>query len=109
MEADVRPHIRALTDACFKNVPSGVGEGGLAKVSRQDLAKLATDGVAWSVEKGYAWPEDTAHIEAEGHLPAADFSRVGGRAITRWKDAVGSLGAGNHCVHTHNVHSVDDG
>src|SRR3989440_1162704 len=107
-EADVRPHIRALTDACFKNVPSGVGEGGLAKVSRQDLAKLATDGVAWSVEKGYAWPEDTAHIEAEGHLPDADFSRVGERAITRGKDQVGSLGAGNHFVEIQKVDRVYD-
>src|SRR6266480_4834870 len=35
-EVDVRPHLRALTDACFKNVPSGVGEGGLVKVSRKD-------------------------------------------------------------------------
>src|SRR6266480_3395018 len=68
-EADARPHLRALTDACFKNVPSGVGEGGLVKVSRQDLAKLATDGVAWSVEKGYAWPEDVDHIEAEATCP----------------------------------------
>src|SRR5207253_2265640 len=47
-EADVRPHLRALTDACFKNVPSGAGEGGLVKVSRQDLAKLCTDGGAGS-------------------------------------------------------------
>src|SRR5256714_9725178 len=107
-EADVRPHIRALTDACFKNVPSGVGEGGLAKVSRQDLAKLATDGGAWSVEKGYAWPEDTGDIQAEGHLPDADFSRVGERAITRGKDQVGSLGAGNHFVEIQKVDRVYD-
>src|SRR5439155_1479799 len=107
-EADVRPHLRALTDACFKNVPSGVGEGGLVKVSRQDLAKLATDGVAWSVEKGYAWPEDVDHIEAEGHLPDADFSRVGDRAITRGKDQVGSLGAGNHFVEIQKVDRVYD-
>src|SRR5207247_4470195 len=60
-EADVRPHLRALTDACFKNVPSGVGEGGLVKVSRQDLAKLATDGVGWSVETGYGRPEAVDH------------------------------------------------
>src|SRR5881396_3067415 len=107
-EADVRPHLRALTDACFKNVPSGVGEGGLVKVSRQDLAKLATDGVAWSVEKGYAWPEDVDHIEAEGHLPDADFSRVGDRAIARGKDQVGSLGAGNHFVEIQKVDRVYD-
>ena len=108
LEADVRPRLRALTDACFKNVPSGVGEGGLVKVSRQELARLATDGVAWAVEKGYAWPDDPEHIEAEGHLNDADFGRVGERAVTRGKDQVGSLGAGNHFVEIQKVERVYD-
>lgn len=108
LEADVRPHIRALTDACFKNVPSGVGEGGLVKVSRQDLSRLATDGVEWAVAKGYAWADDPDHIEAEGHLADADFSRVGERAVARGKDQVGSLGAGNHFVEIQRVDRVYD-
>src|SRR3989442_499951 len=66
LAADVRSNLRALTDACFENVPSGVGEGGITKVSRQDLAKLATEGVGWSVEKGYARSSDPNHIEASG-------------------------------------------
>ncbi len=49
---EVRPKIRELVDAMFHNVPSGVGEGGLIKVSRQELGRLATDGVQWAVEKG---------------------------------------------------------
>jgi tRNA-splicing ligase RtcB len=108
LEADVRPRIRALTDACFKNVPSGVGEGGLTKVSRQDLSRLATDGVEWAVSKGYAWPDDPDHIEAEGHLADADFGRVGERAVTRGKDQVGSLGAGNHFLEIQKVDRVYD-
>src|SRR5207253_3089720 len=72
------------------------------------MAMRATDGVAWSVEKGYAWPEDVDHIEAEGHLPDADFSRVGDRAIARGKDQVGSLGAGNHFVEIQKVDRVYD-
>src|SRR5438094_4942510 len=107
-ESEVRPHLRALTDACFKNVPSGVGEGGLVKISRQDLAKLATEGAGWSVEKGYAWSDDPCHIEARGCLEDADFSKVGERAIARGKDQVGSLGAGNHFVEIQKVDRVDD-
>jgi tRNA-splicing ligase RtcB len=107
-EADVRPSIRALTDACFKNVPSGVGEGGLVKVSRQDLARLASDGVSWAVDKGFAWPDDAAHIEAEGRLADADFSQVSERAIVRGKDQVGSLGAGNHFLEIQKVDRVYD-
>src|SRR5213594_2204975 len=79
--AEVRANLRALTDACFENVPSGVGEGGITKVTRQDLAKLSTEGVGWSVEKGYAWSHDPDHIEARGCLEDADFSKVGERAV----------------------------
>ena len=107
-EADVRPVIRELTDACFQQVPSGVGEGGLIRLSRQDFGKLVTDGLTWAVEKGYAWPDDPDHIEARGHLSDADFSKVGERAITRGKDQVGSLGAGNHFVEIQKVDRVYD-
>ena len=107
-EADVRPKIRPLVDACFTHVPSGVGVGGIAKVSRQDLGKLTTEGVAWAVDRGYAWPEDPEHIEAFGHLADADFSKVSERAIARGKDQVGSLGAGNHFVEIQKVDQVYD-
>ncbi len=97
-----------MTDACFQNVPSGVGEGGITKVTRQDLAKLATEGVGWSVENGYAWPNDPDRIEARGRLEDAEFSKVSERAITRGKDQVGSLGAGNHFVEIQKVDRVYD-
>src|SRR5437667_662960 len=107
-EPEVRPNLRALTDACFENVPSGVGEGGITKVTRQDLAKLATEGVGWSVDHGYAWAHDPDHIEARGRLEDADFSKVGERATARGKDQVGSLGAGNHFVEIQRVDRVYD-
>ncbi|HEY7587453.1 MAG TPA: RtcB family protein [Thermoplasmata archaeon] len=107
-EADVRPKVRELTDLCFHNVPSGVGEGGLVKVSRSDLGRLTTEGVAWAVEKGYAWPEDPQHIEARGHLPDADFGRVSERSIARGRDQVGSLGSGNHFLEIQKVDKIYD-
>jgi tRNA-splicing ligase RtcB (3'-phosphate/5'-hydroxy nucleic acid ligase) len=106
--ADIRPKVRALTDACFENVPSGVGEGGIVRVSRQELSKFSTEGVAWSVEKGYAWPHDPDHIEARGHLEDADFSKVSERASARGKDQLGSLGAGNHFVEIQKVDRIFD-
>ena len=107
-EPEVRPKIRELTDTIFRNVPSGVGEGGLVKVSRQDLGRLATEGVAWSVEKGYAWPDDPRHIEAGGHLADASFDKVSDRAISRGKDQVGSLGSGNHFLEVQKVDRIYD-
>src|SRR2546429_3955297 len=107
-EAEACTRLRALTDACFENVPSGVGEGGNTKLSRQDLAKLGTEGIAWAVDKGYAWPDDPEHIEARGHLEDADFSKVSERATVRGKDQLGSLGAGNHFVEIQKVDRVFD-
>ena len=107
-EPDVRPEIHELVDAIFHHVPSGVGAGGLIKVSRQELGRVATEGVAWAVEKGYAWPEDPEHIEAHGHLDAADFGKVSDRAITRGKDQVGSLGSGNHFLEVQKVDRIYD-
>src|SRR5947208_4253270 len=69
---------------------------------------MATDGIEWSVGKGYAWPEDPDHIEAKGRLPDADFSHVSDRATTRGKDQVGSLGAGNHFLEIQKVDRVYD-
>ncbi len=107
-ESDVRPRIRELVDTMFHNVPSGVGEGGLVKLSREDLGRLAREGVAWAVEKGYAWPDDPTHIEATGHLAAADFAKVSDRAIARGKGQVGSLGSGNHFLEVQKVDRIYD-
>src|SRR5438876_664590 len=74
----------------------------------EQVAKVATDGIEWSVGKGYAWPEDPDHIEAKGRLPDADFSHVSDRATTRGKDQVGSLGAGNHFLEIQKVDRVYD-
>src|SRR3989454_1607702 len=107
-EKDVRPKLKELVDTCFHNVPSGVGEGGIIKVERKDLKDLTENGVPWAVEKGYAWPEDPQHIEANGCLVDADFSNVSERAIVRGKDQVGSLGAGNHFVEIQKVDRIYD-
>jgi len=107
-EKDVRPKLKELVDTCFANVPSGVGEDGTLKVSHGDLKTLTERGVPWAVDKGYAWPEDVEHIEANGCLRDADFSKVSERAIARGKDQVGSLGAGNHFVEIQKVDRIYD-
>ena len=107
-ETEVRPKIRELVDTIFHAVPSGVGRGGLVRLSRQDLGRLATDGISWAVEEGYAWPEDPKHIEAQGHLADADFAKVSDRAVARGKDQVGSLGSGNHFLEVQKVDRIYD-
>ncbi len=106
--ADVRPRIKELVDTCFDHVPSGVGEGGLTKLSYSDLGRVATEGVAWAVDRGFAWPEDPDRIEARGCLPDADVDRVSEKAKARGKGQVGSLGAGNHFVEIQKVDRIYD-
>lgn len=107
-ESEVRGRIKELTDACFDAVPSGVGEGGLLKLSRSDLERAAHEGVHWALEKGYAWPEDSKRIEANGRLADADFSKVSERAMARGKNQLGSLGAGNHFLEIQKVDRIYD-
>ncbi|TLZ53494.1 MAG: RNA-splicing ligase RtcB, partial [Methanobacteriota archaeon] len=108
IEKEVRPKLKELVDTCFANVPSGVGEDGIFRGSHGDLKALSERGVAWAVDKGYAWPEDPEHIEANGCLKDADLSKVSERAIARGKGQVGSLGAGNHFVEIQKVDRIYD-
>jgi len=107
-EREVRPKIKELVDACFANVPSGVGEGGTVELTRGELERLTRDGVPWAVDKGYAWPEDPDRIEARGCLTDADPGKVSEKAKTRGKGQLGSLGAGNHFVEIQKVDRIHD-
>src|SRR3972149_4319320 len=70
-EKDVRPKLKELVDTCFHNVPSGVGEGGLLKVSKADLKEVTERGVAWAVDQGYAKvrsEEHTSELQSQSNL-----------------------------------------
>lgn len=49
----VKPKIKELTAALFKNVPSGVGSKSKLRMSRQELDAAVSAGVNWAIEKGY--------------------------------------------------------
>ncbi|MBK5100595.1 MAG: RtcB family protein, partial [Desulfobacteraceae bacterium] len=51
LQADeIRPMMRDLVLALFKNVPSGVGSTGPIRLSRSDEAKVAVQGATWAVK-----------------------------------------------------------
>jgi tRNA-splicing ligase RtcB len=105
---EVKPRIKDLVDAIFRLVPSGVGQGGMVRVTRPELERICRDGVAWALDEGYARSDDLPHIEAEGCLPDADPSRVSDRAFARGRGEVGSLGGGNHFLEIQRVDRVHD-
>lgn len=83
----------------FRTIPSGVGHGHRGGgVSDGDYKKLLEKGAAWSIEQGYGFSHDLAHIESNGCIEGADFSAVSSTAKERGRKQIGSIGSGNHFV-----------
>jgi len=107
-EKDVRPKIRDLLDALFRNIPSGLGSKGKISLSNTELDKAIEGGVDWAIAKGYGWAEDKNHIEEEGRMQEADASKVSDRAKARGRPQLGSLGSGNHFLEVDLVDNILD-
>ncbi len=105
---DLKPKMRELLDTLARNIPSGVGRGGLIRISISELNRVLLEGVDWAVDRGYAWPEDREHIEEKGHMPAADPDKVSLRAKQRGAPQLGSLGSGNHFLEIQIVEEIYD-
>ncbi len=106
--SDVRDKLRALVDAMFENVPSGLGSKGRVRVSRSELQRVLEEGAPWAVENGYGWDADPEMLEESGCMKGADASKVSERAIKRGMPQLGSLGAGNHFLEIQRVAEIFD-
>jgi tRNA-splicing ligase RtcB len=91
---------KALLQAIYKKVPSGVGQGrkGDKDLDSRDYQALITKGALWSIEQGYGFEEDLEHIESNGLIKGASFAAVSQEAMHRGRDQLGSVGSGNHFV-----------
>jgi len=108
-EKDVRPKLRELTDAIFRNVPCGLGSRRKDfTVTQHDLDLIITAGVPRMVDQGFGWPEDIEHCEEEGRMNEADPSRVSPTAKSRGMSQIGTLGSGNHFLEIQKVDKIYD-
>jgi len=106
---EVESEIRALVDALFSNIPSGVGSHRKdLRLTDKELGKVLSRGVNWALEHGYGTAEDLEHIEAGGRIPGADPEKVSQRAMERGRGQLGTLGSGNHFVEVGYVEEVYD-
>ena len=105
---EVRPEIKDLVTALFKNIPAGVGSTGRIHLSKKDEAKVATQGASWAVKNGFGDPEDLVMTEDHGTMAGADPSILSDRAIHRGKDQLGTLGSGNHFLEIQVVDQIYD-
>ncbi len=103
---DVKPRLKDLVNALFRNIPSGVGSTGRVRLSINELSKVLDEGVEWAISKGFGWSDDPEHIEERGSWREADSSKVSHRAKQRGHNQLGTLGAGNHFLEIQVVEKI---
>ncbi len=101
----VRPHLAALVDRLFHEVPSGVGSRGGRALSASEIDEVLAGGAAWAVDHGLGRPDDLLHQEEGGRLAGARPSEVSESAHRRGLRQLGTLGSGNHFLE---VQAVDE-
>lgn len=91
-----------------RSIPSGTGQGSKMTLDFAELNEVLTQGVDWTLSKGYATQSDIAHTESRGRLEGADPSAVSDFAKKRGCRQLGTLGSGNHFVEVGYVEKIFD-
>jgi len=105
---DVLDRRRELLAEVFKEVPAGVGKGGVTKLSVRVLKDILVKGAEWAVENGYGTRDDLLMTEENGRMNEADPAHLSARALERGIPQLGTLGAGNHFLEIQRVDKVFD-
>jgi len=106
-EQNIRPHLPALAEAIFHNVPSGLGSRRKdLTISNSDLDRLTVDGVNFLIERGLGWKEDAEHCEEQGCMINANPDMVSNTAKSRGLTQIGTLGSGNHFLEIQKVDKI---
>jgi len=108
IEKDVTARRKELLAEIFKEVPAGVGKGGVTKLSQSVLKEILVKGAGWAVENGYGTSNDLQMTEEQGRMKDADGTYVSHRALERGIPQLGTLGAGNHFLEIQRVDRIYD-
>lgn len=108
-EKEVRSRIAQLSDALYKNIPSGVGSRLNIGLGAGDLEKIAEYGSSYIIKKGFGFSDDIENTEENGVMMGSDFSSVSSEAKSRGLHELGTLGAGNHFLEVQKVEKILDG
>lgn len=107
-ESDITEKRKELLAEIFKEVPAGVGKGGITKLSRSVLKEILVKGAEWAVEQGYGTAEDLERTEERGRMKDASWEFISERAMERGIPQLGTLGAGNHFLEIQKVDEIYD-
>ena len=104
-ESEIRPHLRDLVAALFRDIHTGVGAGNRLNLSIPDIVHVLREGSTWAVKNDLGDEDDLEVTEEGGHMADADPEAVGDRPKARGGRQLGTLGSGNHFLE---VQAVDD-
>jgi tRNA-splicing ligase RtcB len=107
-DKDIAARRKELLAGIFKEVPAGVGKGGVTKLSLGVLKEILVEGAEWAVRNGYGLPEDLERTEEGGRMRDAEPGGLSNRAMERGIPQLGTLGAGNHFLEIQKVAEVFD-
>jgi tRNA-splicing ligase RtcB len=99
---------KELLDQLARDVPAGVGRGGITKLTREQLLEVLTKGGNWALDNNYGTSDDLKRTEENGSMAGADISACSEKAITRGMPQLGTLGAGNHFLEIQKVEEIYD-
>ena len=105
---EIRPIIKDMVYALFKNIPAGLGSTGMLHLSKSKERDVAVQGAAWAVKQGYGTTSDLEKTEDHGVIRGADPSVLSERAIKRGLKQLGTLGSGNHFLEIQMVDRIYD-
>jgi tRNA-splicing ligase RtcB len=105
---EIRPQVKELVSALFKNIPTGVGSRGRIRLSKKEEKKVAVEGASWAISQGMGEKEDLERTEDHGVMKGADPGVISDRALKRGHDELGTLGSGNHFLEIQVVDEIYD-
>src|SRR3989338_8865005 len=104
---DILSKRKHLLEELYKEVPAGVGKGGITKVTKNVLTEVLCKGARWAIEQGYGTEDDLQKTEEYGNMKA-NADAVSERALQRGMPQLGTLGAGNHFLEIQKVDQIFD-
>jgi len=107
-ESDLTIKKKEAIDRLFRDVPSGVGEGAVLKINKEQIKDILEQGIDWAVKNGYGNARDKEFTEENGRMEEAKAEFVSRKAIARGLPQIGSLGSGNHFLEIQVVDEIYD-
>ncbi len=108
IEVDIHKFLQKLIGEIFREVPAGIGKGGLARLKSNTLTEVCLKGAEWVVSQGFGIDKDLQRTEEYGCMLEADPGYLSPRALERGMPQLGSLGSGNHFLEIQKVDKIYD-